>query len=566
MIAAYLVAAASSAFGADDPMVKLVDGPLQFLRPAGGKIVSVEGNVLTLEMDSSDSIRPGTRLNILKEGEPFRHPVTREVLGKAESVSGKAEIREVRAGLITGIVIDGTARAGDRLRLSETKVKTVFVQGGKVDWSIADDLYRRLKASGRIDMLDTALETEDADKAVGEARRLGAEVALLLTVKEADKGMLLKEQLFWVYDGSKFFEAEVKIDAALTKELKFGEQFFAPLSGEAIFRYELPFNATLLTTGDFDGDGKQEIAVSTGKDVRTYLPAVDLLPLWELKGSVFGRHVWIDAVDLNNNGRDELVVTIMGAGSGLPDKGASDSMLSQAQSGDIVSVIYELSGSEFKKLWQTNYFLRKSGTGLIGQQYLNSEGFTGEVFRIIWDGEYKRGEKAGLPKGVNIYDFTLIEGQANERFVLSYDEKGFLNVFDDKGIRIWRSAAGVGGFLNTFKKQAVASYLEGGEWSIKDRLLSRNKETLVVHRVPLAEMVRGMGFKSSLVKSFWWNGFSMEERTLIDDIPGAAVDYALAGDKMLILASPFLGLKFENILKGDSPFGSTLYIYSVRGR
>jgi hypothetical protein len=59
---------------------------------------------------------------------------------------------------------------------------------------------------------------------------------------------------------------------------------------------------------------------------------------------------------------------------------------------------------------------------------------------------------------------------------------------------------------------------------------------------------------------------SMDEGVLVDGIKGTLLDYALAGDKMIVLASPFLGVKFENILKGENPLGAMLYIYSVQGR
>jgi hypothetical protein len=97
-------------------------------------------------------------------------------------------------------------------------------------------------------------------------------------------------------------------------------------------------------------------------------------------------------------------------------------------------------------------------------------------------------------------------------------------------------------------------------------MTARNRDVLVVQRVPFVEMAKGAGYKSSRIKSYWWNGFSMEERMLIDDVPGTLLDYALAGDKVVVLASPFLGIKFENILKGESPLGVVLYIYSVKGR
>jgi hypothetical protein len=423
----------------------------------------------------------------------------------------------------------------------------LFCQDKKIDWYLADELYRKLKETGRVELIDTSLETGDETLALAEARKLGAEIVLMLTAKTADKGTLLSEKLLWVSDGSVFFETELKVDVAYSKELKFGETYITPNVGEAVLHYSLPSGARLVTTGDFDGDGKQEILLSTGKNVQAYLATVDLKFLWEIKGPAADDHLWIDAIDLTGNGKDEVVITSM-------------------RSGEVYSYIYELEGPEFKKLWEGKYFLRKIGSALVAQKYSGSDGFSGDIVAMVWEGDYKTGEKVKLPKGVNIYDFVFIDGADKEKMVFCYDETGFLNLYDAKGVRIWRSMSNTGGFLTTFKKETSVIYLDKGQWSVKDRLVPRNRETLVVQRVPLAEMAKGVGYKSSRIKNYWWNGFSMDEGVLVDDIKGTLLDYAVAGDKLIVLASPFLGIKFENILKGENPLGTALYIYSVKGR
>jgi hypothetical protein len=58
----------------------------------------------------------------------------------------------------------------------------------------------------------------------------------------------------------------------------------------------------------------------------------------------------------------------------------------------------------------------------------------------------------------------------------------------------------------------------------------------------------------------------MEENTLIDSISGSVIDYALLPDRLVVLSRPLFGLKPKNILKGESPVGSMLYVYSLKGR
>lgn len=546
----------ASAFAEDDPMVRLRDHTLKFFRPVTGKITALEDKKAAMDIGLKNDIISGMRLHVLSEGEPFIHPVTREVIGKIESVTGKVEVKEVQQDTSVGLLIEGNAKAGDRVRMSGSKVKVLFCQDKKIDWYLADDYYRKLKESGRIELIDTSLETDDVTLVLNEARRLGAEAALMVTSRAVDQGTLVLVKLFWVFDGSVFFEEEAKVDVEYAKELKFGADQFTPQAGEAVLLYNLPYTARFVATGDCDGDGKQEILLSNGRDLRVYVPGVDLQLLWEIKGKSSGDHLWIETIDLNKNGKDEIVI-------------------SSLRSEEVFSNIYELDGSGFRELWEGKYFLRKMGTGLIAQGYSRSEGFSGDVVDLVWENDYRTGEQIRLPKGMNIYDFTFFEGTDHEKLVFGYDEAGFLNLYDAHGIRVWRSAADTGGFLSTFKKYTTSKVFDKGEttemfdrgtWSVKDRLIPKNREILVVQRIPLAEMAKGIGFKSSRIKNYWWNGFSMDEGMLIDRIKGTLLDYALAGDKMLVLTSPFLGIKFDNILKGENPLGTVLSIYSVKGR
>lgn len=537
-----------SAAGANnDPIEQLKNDTMLYFHPMRGAITGVEGERILMTVDSKDAVRPGMRFRVLREGKPFIHPVTKELLGKVEAVVGTVEVKDVRPESFSGLVVDGEARQGDRIRISETRIKVMFCQDKNVDWYLADEYYRKLKATGRIEMLDTSLETNDQALVIEEAKRLGAEVALLVTAREAEKMTMLRQQIFWVSDASKFVDAETKVDIAFVKELKFGGELFTARTGEAIFMYDLPFGARFVTTGDFNGDGTQELVLSTGKDIRVYVPAIDLQFLWEITGSAKDDHLWIDAIDLNSNGRDELIITSM-------------------KGDEVISYIYEFEGLGFKKLWEGKYFINRIGTGLFAQAYSSSEGFAGDIFEIEWNGDYRIGSKVRLPVGTNIYDFAYIETPGNKNIIFSYDEKGFLNLYDEKGTRTWRSSTDTGGFLTKFKKQSPTVFVDRGEWSVKDRLVTRYKEVLVVERVPFLDQAKGIGYKSSRIRNYWWNGFSMEESVLINDVKGSVLDYALAGDKMIVLTSPFFGIKFGNILKGENPLGTLLYIYSVKGR
>jgi hypothetical protein len=342
---------------------------------------------------------------------------------------------------------------------------------------------------------------------------------------------------------------DTRIAGAFTKDLQSGKELFSRREGEALLQLDLPFNARFITVGDIDGDMKKEMVISTGKNIRVYTPGVDLQPAFggtEIKGSARDNHIWLDVIDLNKNGKDEIIITSM-------------------KEDDVVSYIYELCGTDFILLYKDNLFLRKLENGLIAQAYSSSEGFLGDVLSLVWEGAYKRGDTVKLPKGVNIYDFMYIDDPRG-RLILAYDEKGFLNLYDDKDVRIWRSKTSTGGFLTRYSKSTSLTMIEGDEWAIKDRLLLRNGEVLFVQRVPFVEMARGLGTKGSQIKNIWWNGLSMEEGVLIDNIKGSALDFVVTDDKIIVLVSPFFGFKPENIFKGESPTRTVLYLYLLKGK
>ncbi len=531
-----------------NPLDTLRDFTAGMFMPVSGKVLSVREGKVTIDIGAKDSMHPGMRLNVLREEAPFRHPVTKQLLGRLESLVGKIEIKEIGNDTSTAIIIQGTAGEGDKVRISEIKINLLFCQSKGIDWSLSDSYYKKLRDTGRFNMIDTDIETDDTSKILEEGRKQNADVALLLTKKPGDTGGTIIQKLFYVPDGILFSEKEIVIPPSFAKELKIGEDYFSFSKKEETLRIELPFNAKLLSTGDIDGDGKEEIVLITDKDVRFYNLEIDLNPAHgglKIEGSKVDDFIWVDTIDLNNNGKAEVIVTSM----------ASD---------EIVSYIYEFNGSEFKLLYKDNIFIRKIQNFLAGQAFSKADGFVGPVFQIIWDNGYKKSGDLSLPQGVNIYDFVFLDDTRLGKLTIAYDEKGYLSVYDNKAMKLWKSKSSNGGFLATFKKSSPSIMVDKGEWSVKDRIFVRNANIFSVERLPFLNMIKGLGVRKSMIKSYLWNGMSMEERILIDNIKGTIFDYAISGDTLLVVASPMFGVKPGNIFKGENPLKTELYVYSLK--
>lgn len=537
----------STAHADDNPLNIMRDEVLSYFKPLKGRIKSMSNGSAVADIGIKADVKKGMRFTVFREGTPFLHPVTKEPIGLLEAVIGKAEVRDVGPDTSAISILKGAVKESDRIRVSETGVRMLFYHRRNVDWSLADSYYRLLKETGRFELIDTALETDSDDEVLAEAKKLNADVVLILSAKGAGGDILLMQRLFWVDNSVRFAESETKVAFALMKEFKFGEEFFGPQKVDTWLYVDLPFGVRLIASGDVDGDGKAEILLSTGKDVRFYMPGGEVSRRYEIKGATMDDHLWLDVMDINGDGRHEVMLTLM-------------------KDEKIISRIYEMKNDKFSVLWEGNVFLRRIGSELVAQAYTAGEGYRGPVFTIVWKDGYKKGGNISLPGDVNIYDFVYINESDGRRLILAYDDAGYLSLYDG-GKKIWQSKEDYGGFLTTFSKPAPTVMADmKGKWSVKDRLSLQNREVFVIKRLPFVDMAKGMGYSNSQVRSLWWTGVSMEERTVIENIPGTLLDYSLEGDRLILLDRPSFGIKLQNIFKGENPLGSVLYIYSLKGR
>lgn len=535
---------------AQDTLTSLRDETLAYFKPLKGGVLSVNNSNLMSDLGTTSGVKPGMKFSVLRQGAPFLHPVTKEPLGKMETQIGTAVTKDVKTDSSSLTLIKGDAKAGDSLRISETTSRVLFYQDRNVSWGLAEAYYQMLKDSGRFLLIDTPLDSGSDTAIIAEAKKLNANVALILRSEGSGKDSELRQKLVWVEDSMTILDKKISLDTAFVKDLKFGNGLLPtqPSSGEeALLSIEIPANSSLIASGDVDGNGKQELIISSGSYIKVYLPGDNLQALYEIKTPRADDHLRLEVLDINADGRDEIIMTAM-------------------RDDEIVSYIYEFKGSGFIKLWEDKLFLRKFKDGLIAQGYDKAEGFDGPVFNLIYEKDtFKKSSALLIPAGVNIYDFINIDNQ-NGDLILAYDDAGYLNLYDKAGLRVWRSNEGYGNFPNTYKKAAPTVLTEKGDWSIKDRLFLHNKEALIIKRVPIAAIAKGLGYKKSQVKALWWTGLTMEEKTLVDNISGEILDYTLTGDKLMLLSKSLFGLNPKKIFKGENPFVNMLHIYSLTGK
>ncbi len=532
------------------PIEQLKEDALLFFKPVKGRIIDIDGMSVKVSFDSKEPVLKGMRLQAFKEGADFIHPITKERLGKTEISIGSIEIESIISGHAAGRIIKGKADdfKGAKVKIPATKPRVLFYQSG-IDWFLGDSYYQSLKDSGRFELVDTGEETSDISKIISEAKAKNAVTALVMSSEKQDKSIIVTQRLFWVEDPKQFSEKKVTVSIDYVNELRLKSGLPSTKAVEMLFSYDLPFSANRITAGDFDGNHSVDIALVSGDLVSFYTSRVDLSLLWQLRLPLKGDIVWIDKADTKGSGKDVLLITAR-------------------QDNDYVSYIYELQGNGFVQLWRSDgIFIRGYGNKILGQKYSPSEGYSGNVFIIAYiENSFIKTGNFKLPLNLNLYDFQYVYSPDGRQAILSWDENGYLRLSDESGAVQWMSKEDFGGFSTSFAKESLSGMFDKGRWSIKDRLILKDGEVYAPKRKPIFGKAKGLGFKESAIKAFWWNGFTVEEREFIDDIGGEIIDYAVTEDRIMVLSKPLLGIKAKNILKGESPLGIMLYIFSTKGR
>ena len=534
-----------------DPFDKLALETLTYFTPIKGIVNSVEGAMIIASISAgrpaskSDGAKKGMRLGIFREGEPYYHPITRAEIAKTESRVGTAEIIEALAEGSKLAVIEGESKEGDIVRLSSAKIRVLFYQSKDVPWGVAEEYFDTLQKTGRFELIGASSLTLKEDALSLEAKKLGAELLLILSSTETEQGTSLSQKLLWSSDSKTLASSEALIERGYARELKVGEEFFSPTEKSPVKVFDLPFVSSLMAASDIDGDGNAELALSTGRDIVFYQPGVILKPALaeaEIKGARGEEHIYLDIEDLNGDGKSEILVVSL----------ADDR---------VTSYLYEFGeagpppGKDGKFILTNkwNFFVRIIDGKLFGQDFMRGEGFRGNVFLLDASGARKT---ALLPAAVNLYDFVLLP----EGMMAAYDNRGYLSVYDEKGNQLWRSEESLGGPVRVFMKEAPTEMAPKGEWSVKDRLIRHGDSLFAIKRVRVADTAPGFGFSHSEIKALKWNGASMEQKPLVELVPGNALDFAVIGHSIAALSRE---MKISNIIKGLGIMGTKLYVYPL---
>ncbi|NOZ24704.1 MAG: hypothetical protein GXO94_01220 [Nitrospirae bacterium] len=528
----------------DTPLTPLIERIVSFVRPVSGDVVSVSGDgVVRIGLGKKDGLLEGMRLRVLRRGDFFYHPVTKEPIGRAEKPVGTIEVVDVKESEAFCKVIDGEAEGGDIARISASRKKLLFYQEDAVDYYLGDAYYKGLRATGRFDIMDAPVGHLGRRDLLGLAASEKADLVLVLDSYKDGGKTFLKQTVSWT-DGTLLSEDSLYVPPAFLSEISFASELLADVRNEPLMSHDLPFPAGLIDAADVDGDGETELVISAGDGVYVYSYDVDMDFLYRLKMDSGVTVIWLDTLDVDSDGKDELLLTSISSGRDAVD-----------------SYVYSLEDGKFERLWKKDGFIRVLDGMILYQGYSEGKGFSGPVSVIDpGDGFGTKGLYME-PEGLDIYDFVELKDREGKTVYLSVDEENRLKLEYRNGEVIWRSEETLGGFVREFFPDA---YDDGVAWHINDRMTKRNNEAVVIRRSPL--IGKALGYKSSQLLTYRCSGNGVEGSVLLDGISGKVLDYSIFDDKAAVLIKPLLGIKAGNILRGETPMVTILRIYSIKGR
>jgi hypothetical protein len=414
-----------------------------------------------LEGTGVAALRPGLELTAYRKGEPFRHPVTNQLLGHAETTVATLTVTAVAADHAVAQVVPGpsarTPMVGDGARLTAGRIPVAVLPTVGVNTPLESReqtallLVARFSAllekTGRFLAVDPRRILDLPADARGVVTLAPADVVkqlgggpAVLTSRLTQAGGARVLETAWIsgQSGATLWSARTRVVPA-----SFPPRFAWEQTPELERRLDLPGPVRGLAVADVDGDGRAELVWGDEQTVLVsrWQDGSGLIPVaggeWRADGTVLS----VDAADVNGAGRAQMVL-VDHRNTGRDSLGAQ---------------VLELADGRWRTLYKTRgRFLRIVRVGaepwLLEQDAGESEPFSGEIRRLIWrDDRYVDGPTLRVPRGTSLYGLALLRlTGAPEPEVVAMMDDDRLAVWTARGQRLWTSGERLGGSALVF--------------------------------------------------------------------------------------------------------------------
>ena len=451
-----------------------------------GLIVSVEPQgKLVVDLTAKDGIYPGLEMEIFREGEPFKHPASGEVMGRMEKTVASLRVVEVRERYAVAELLDKemAVKQGDGVRVTGARIllglaKVESPPGGEIGArTLSREIEVALGKTGRFEVFDDRIMRSTLVKAgLKEVTRLTDPAALEVLQKGLRLSAVAIPKLATSSEGDQVLDVELvsartaaalkvvsteigKSQTMVTQAAPLEPSPSAPPKSNPSRREEgptpawigrpeqrqgqtggfvepqvytviIPHPIQLIKAGRITGQGSEMVGASrdhvyvyrwVGREPKLILDYGQSNPSHKILS--------LSVADINGNGRDEVFVTqiesVPSGAYGITNR--------------LKSYVLEFDGTKLVPIWENvPLHLRAMTVGdqqyLIAQRMGESKPYQGLLRQVVWQGDrYVEKGPFPLPDGVDIYGFTLgdLDGDGRAE-IIKLSGQGVVQVFDSE--------------------------------------------------------------------------------------------------------------------------------------
>ncbi len=363
-----------------------------------GFVVST-GKDVTIDLGKNANVIKGMEFTAAQEGQELLHPVTGKSLGRKKVETGKVIISSVEAKYSVCSIKENKG-IGKGNQISHIYPVPVSIKTNLLEESETAQLRYALFKQGALVERDTS----DYSIVCGREKE-GANIA----------------KCSLTFNGSEIFSDDIAVKGV--KIIRTAKNV------DNIKPYKIETTAYGMAVGYFLGkDNDYLVAVNERTSIIVYELKDGILVEKASVNSIGENIVNIEALDLNNNGKDELFVSAV------------------TKKNQPASYIFEYDNGEFKILQkEIPYFFRTYYAA--GRKNIICQSYTeGAMTGMIYGVEYKDDEKKysfttpySRSYGAAIYGFGLIKGSENrDDEIMFFNRHGELSLSDGEKIKIYK--------------------------------------------------------------------------------------------------------------------------------
>ena len=477
----------------------LVNGALsRDFAPVSGYIVETAGNQFIIDLDARQQISVGDVLSVVTPGASIVHPVTKEVLGSQDTVKGLLSITGIKSGYSYCRPIGSAAafQKGDVIRRFQNIDAEFwdYTGQGEAYFSELQSMLPHLQWQGYASSQNGRPATPTLPK--------GKSAALYFIL--TSQGLDVRAPDFELIHNYPAAAQPAMPAVTLAAAQESAAIKSVSPSGKGTYWSSPPLKGTPigLEIGDFDGDGRQELAVAFENRLeisRLVNGSYQQLGTVHFGSALRGHH--LDGFDLTKNGRMQLFV------SAITDSGNLSGFTIEWQEGQ-----YRITRNKIP--WHLRRITLPGDGPVLVAQKMGFQGrkFAGPLFRVALAGtKLVEGTQMDVPPKVNLYGFAPLPGRQNQFACLGDD--GYLNIVTTNGEILGSSVDKVGGNESYIEMRGDVQ-IGGESWfSYLPARIEVNAagEIIVPVNSGFSVLSRAKMYSRSELKAMTWDGAALRD-------------------------------------------------------